>query len=87
MNRGNAAPTERKIVQTSTSNSVPATQFHSMRGHVAEGTRVTFSSKPALTLCSSMRGWRLVSDDAAEILGPFDGAMAVTAAIVEREVA
>ena len=64
--------------------SVAATQFHSMRGHVADGTRVSFTSKPALTLRSAMRGWRLVSDDGAEILGPFESAMAVTTAIVQR---
>lgn len=71
--------------QTSSPICVAATQFHSMRGHVAEGARVSFTSKPTLTLRSAMRGWRLVSDDGTEILGPFDSAMAVTAAVVQRE--
>jgi hypothetical protein len=64
---------------------VDASSFHSMRGHVAEGTRVRFSSGEELTVRSAMRGWNLESDDGKVSLGPFDGAMALTSAVVQRE--
>lgn len=64
---------------------VEASQFHSMRGHVAEGVRVRFSSGEELSVRSAMRGWNLESDDGKVHLGPFDGAMALTAAIVLRD--
>lgn len=64
---------------------VEASQFHSMRGHVAEGVRVRFSSGEELNVRSAMRGWNLESDDGKVHLGPFDGAMALTAAIVLRD--
>lgn len=64
---------------------VEAAQFHSMRGHVADGTRVRFESGEILTVRSAMRGWNLVSDDSSISLGPFDGAMELTSAIVRRD--
>lgn len=64
---------------------VDASSFHSMRGHAAEGTRVRFSSGEELTVRSAMRGWNLESDDGKVSLGPFDGAMALTSAIVQRD--
>lgn len=64
---------------------VDASQFHSMRGHVAEGVRVKFASGEELNVRSAMRGWKLESDDGKVSLGPFDGAMSLTAAIVLRD--
>lgn len=64
---------------------VQASQFHSMRGHVAEGVRVQFSTGEVLAVRSAMKGWNLESDDGKVHLGPYDGAMALTEAIVQRE--
>jgi len=64
---------------------VLATGFHPMKGHVAEGTRVKFQSGEELTVKSAMRGWKLRNETSGEELGPFDGAMELTAAIVRRD--
>lgn len=64
---------------------VDAAGFHSMRGHVAEGTNVRFASGEVLTVRSAMVGWKLVSQDGSLSLGPYDGAMALTEAIVQRD--
>ena len=66
---------------------VEAAQFHSMRGHVAEGTQVRFGSGEVLTVRSALKGWNLESEDGKVALGPFDGAMALTAAVVQRDAA
>lgn len=63
---------------------VEAQEFHSMRGHVAEGVRVKFESGEILTVRSALLGWKLVSDDASVSMGPYDGAMALTTAIVQH---
>lgn len=64
---------------------VEASQFHPMRGHVAEGVRVKFASGEELNVRAAMRGWKLESDDGKVSLGPFDGAMSLSAAIVLRD--
>jgi|LNFM01.1.fsa_nt_gb hypothetical protein len=64
---------------------VNASEFHPMRGHVADGTRVRFQSGEELTVRSAMRGWKLVDQQRAISMGPFDGAHELTRAIVQLE--
>lgn len=66
-------------------NLVLAAEFHPMRGHVADGTRVKFQSGEEFTVRSTMRGWKLLSDTTRLELGPFDGAQELTAAIVRYD--
>lgn len=44
-----------------------------------------FQSGEELTVKSAMRGWKLRNETSGEELGPFDGAMELTAAIVRRD--
>ncbi|ADV02159.1 MULTISPECIES: hypothetical protein [Comamonadaceae] len=66
---------------------VNASAFHSMLGHVADGTRVKFQSGDELTVRSAIRGWKLVDEKSGKCMGPFDGAMELTAAIVRHDAA
>ena len=65
---------------------VRAQDFHPMRGHVAEGTRVQFESGEELTVRNAMRGWLLVNDKTGVTFGPFDGALELTTAVVRYDV-
>lgn len=64
---------------------VKAEFFLPMRGHVADGTRVLFQSGEELTVRNSMRGWKLVNEKSGTCLGPFDGALELTSAIVRYD--
>lgn len=66
-------------------NLVLASGFHPLRGHVADGIRVKFQSGEELTVRSSMRGWKLVNDSTGSELGPFEGAIDLTVAIVRYD--
>ena len=64
---------------------VNASEFHPMRGHVEDSTRVRFQSGEELTVRSAMRGWMLVDAERAISMGPFDGAQELTRAIVQHD--
>ncbi len=61
---------------------VKQSEFHSMRGHVADGTEVACESGAVITIKSSMRGWD-IQDSAGRIIESvgFD-AMEVTRAVL-----
>lgn len=64
---------------------VKAEHFHPMKGHVRQGMEVLFKTGEVLQVQSTMTGWSLRNNQSGETLGPYDGAQALTIAIVERD--
>ena len=64
---------------------VKAEHFHPMKGHVLQGMEVLFKTGEVLQVQSTMTGWSLRNNQSGETLGPYDGAQALTIAIVERD--
>jgi hypothetical protein len=59
-----------------------ASSFHPMRGHVEDGAIVRFDDDSRATIRSSMKGWRLLDPDGADLIAPTDSAMILTCEIV-----
>lgn len=63
---------------------VSASDFHPMRGHVAEGTIIRMLDNSTLRIEARMRGWVLVDDNGTET-GPITAdAQELTRQIIER---
>lgn len=48
---------------------VKSTEFHTMRGHVADGTMILSPTGKKFTLKNTMRGWIVVGPDGQECSG------------------
>lgn len=57
---------------------IDAEEFHSMRGHIADGNVVRFKNGDRLTLRNTMRGWVLGD------YGPFDSAIGLSTFIYQH---
>lgn len=49
-------------------------QFHTMRGHVADGCKIKSPSGKLFTLKSTMRGWRIIGPDGLPVSGDLQSA-------------
>ena len=57
--------------------------FHSMKGHVAEGTEITMNNGDVLTIKAVLKGWQLIDQLGREVAAPTNSAHVVSCIIYD----